>query len=771
MKTGKYSLRDLLTHNEIDQMVIPELQRDYVWTTNEVGKVWNSFYAKFKAVSNTSLSILENNVPIGSSSVVTYLEKTYRVLTHKTKMGFVYAYHDKEMPGKFFLIDGQQRLTTFYLVLLAIYVKIGEADKFRKNYYSNGLPKIDYKVRESAYEFLRLFLDETLEIKDFEVNKNFFNTDYNNDTTVRNLIQNYRFISFKLKEIEKENLMGLLDYIENYIEFNYFDTKLSEQGESLYLYMNSRGFHLSHQEKLRANLIEKCNREDKKAAGKLWEEWQDFFFEHKYNNENADIGFENFLYYSSILKQQFRGKLSKEILEDFKELKEFQIQYLDIEFLKRSFFSLKAILFWVDGEKIYVDDYFSKGDKKHLFRYLTVWYYHLKFSITGIADDDLNQFRLFTLNFSHSREVQNEPTAWLIEQLRYIDQLQSSSLIESVFVDDKIFDQHDFDKIGLIGKNKSFYHFIHHLCFDYKIQELLEGRTDILFKLADLTLVDNFDNCKSLKVIEILKEIFFVVNEGELNLNLRSKLLRKYVLSYFDYGDHSGYSYGRMKINLISDNRSWLNRVINKDRFKTIIDEWLSNENYTLSNQFKQRKELFKDEFDWRYYFVNYKNVLEHTNENYFVGNGELADTILMNKTKQSTLDCYLPICLLKNLDLDGIKFKQHLLETAYLDLVVAENEVVEAFWPKPRLGLDLIYKTKGQWHLDVFYKDCEIDSMLNGSTLVGFELQENGRWRNKFFFKHSDRISLKESLTTLVSVVRKIVTELKVNGLIPTKV
>lgn len=62
------------------------------------------------------------------------------------------------------------------------------------------------------------------------------------------------------------------DYVENYIEFNYFDTNISSQGERLYLYMNSRGEDLSRQESLKAMLIERSD--NKLEDGKMWEDWQ-----------------------------------------------------------------------------------------------------------------------------------------------------------------------------------------------------------------------------------------------------------------------------------------------------------------------------------------------------------------------------------------------------------------------------------------------------------------------------------------------------------------
>ena len=36
MKTGRYNISQLLTAPEIEQIVIPELQRDYVWKKRNV---------------------------------------------------------------------------------------------------------------------------------------------------------------------------------------------------------------------------------------------------------------------------------------------------------------------------------------------------------------------------------------------------------------------------------------------------------------------------------------------------------------------------------------------------------------------------------------------------------------------------------------------------------------------------------------------------------------------------------------------------------------
>src|SRR5690606_15081144 len=101
---------------------------------------------------------------------------------------------------------------------------------------------------------------------------------------------------------EKNSFDNFLEYIEDYIEVNYFDTNISEQGEQLYLYMNSRGEFLSHQEIVKSEIVKnELTFDDKKEVGKQWEEWQNYFWIYRGNNENADIGFEEFLKWCSIL--------------------------------------------------------------------------------------------------------------------------------------------------------------------------------------------------------------------------------------------------------------------------------------------------------------------------------------------------------------------------------------------------------------------------------------------------------------------------------------
>lgn len=299
MNTGRYSLKQLLNNSEIVQIIIPELQRDYVWAKDNVEGLLFSIFSNYEKKMVSELEIRNGNEEI-TQEVKSFLSNEYSRLRYNTQIGFIYAYHDVDYAGKFFLIDGQQRLTTLYLLLLALYKLSRKREEFRKLYFKDGLLKLDYKVREISHDFMVDFITYMLdadENENFSKSPKYYKELYSKDKTAKTLLNNYRVI----KDFLSQNNVNddHIDYVENFIEFNYFDTNLSEQGEQLYLYMNSRGESLSQQEIIKASLIKRSK--NKLEAGEKWEKWQNFFWKNRGGNINADRGFEEFLKWATII--------------------------------------------------------------------------------------------------------------------------------------------------------------------------------------------------------------------------------------------------------------------------------------------------------------------------------------------------------------------------------------------------------------------------------------------------------------------------------------
>lgn len=269
MKNDNYTILEMFEYRDLDQLVIPEIQRDYVWGKNEVLDLLESIKDGFK-VENEDIPYL----------------------------GFIYAYNDKDYAYKYFLIDGQQRMTTVYLILLACYQLIKK--EIPDYLFDNYKLKLDYKVRQATHDFLTDFVKHcqnypnTNKIK-FE-DQVWFHEDYENDKTIKNIAQNYNAIIEWLNLLGQENISDFLDFVENKVEISYFDIKNGRQSEDLYIYMNSRGRQLEANESLKAKFLDRIEEEKEKLLwGEKWENWQDFFWKHRGNNPDADNSFNEFL--------------------------------------------------------------------------------------------------------------------------------------------------------------------------------------------------------------------------------------------------------------------------------------------------------------------------------------------------------------------------------------------------------------------------------------------------------------------------------------------
>lgn len=295
MKAGKYTIKELFTNRYVDQIIVPEIQRDYVWGEEQITGLIKSIYDDFIKYNNHTSKVPK--IQTSDQELIKSFEEFYKKRNFSSNIGFIYAYNDEQYPGKYFLIDGQQRITTIYLLLMVLGSLSDElSEKFKSNYTNNSQLKLDYKVREAAHQFLRNFIPYTLDGGlDFTNDTRYFSNLYDNDKTVQSILKNKSLIKYQIIELAP-NLNDFYFFVENLIDFWYFDTNISEQGEELYIFMNARGEQMQGNENIKADLLGKLETtEEKNKYGKLWEEWQDFFWKHRGNNENADIGFNQFL--------------------------------------------------------------------------------------------------------------------------------------------------------------------------------------------------------------------------------------------------------------------------------------------------------------------------------------------------------------------------------------------------------------------------------------------------------------------------------------------
>jgi uncharacterized protein with ParB-like and HNH nuclease domain len=344
MKAGKYNIKELFVNRYVQQIIIPEIQRDYVWKREQVQGLLDSIINDYNLFKAAEIPLIESTDDLLVKSFAAF----YKKRNYSSNIGFIYAYNDEQYHGKYFLIDGQQRITTIFIILLALAsLNEGLKEKFKATYLLNQNIKLDYKVRELTHDFINAFVLHVLEGEKEFVNQHWYlPTKYNTDTTIQSWLTNFNFLSNYFIDKTENEVVDFYYFIEDQVEFWYFDTNISEQGEELYIYMNARGEQMQSNENLKADLLSKFdNIDEKNSYGILWEDWQDFFWENKGKNENADIGFNEFLFCIAGLENIRNGK--KNI---YQNIDNYGVKYalikenLDISIIKRYFDAYKYLI-------------------------------------------------------------------------------------------------------------------------------------------------------------------------------------------------------------------------------------------------------------------------------------------------------------------------------------------------------------------------------------------------------------------------------------------
>ena len=236
-------LSELLEKN----IVVPEIQREYVWGSRE--EIFSQFLNTIKAAE-------AGNV----------------------KLGFLYSYSRN---GEEYIIDGQQRLTT--LVLLLYYLSLKnpkDTEDFRRRLKTDSANMaFTYRVRTNTEQFMKNLFASGVCSREEILDSTWYHQYYDNDLTIKSMI-------------------NLLDCLEQGFEYNYDDllnvsfwyypVDKTSMGEDLYITMNSRGKALDSAEHLKPLLMK--NEQDKdRNWGKIWDNWEEFFFGIRGNREISCI--------------------------------------------------------------------------------------------------------------------------------------------------------------------------------------------------------------------------------------------------------------------------------------------------------------------------------------------------------------------------------------------------------------------------------------------------------------------------------------------------
>ena len=214
-----------------------------------------------------------------------FLDSLYKAVTEKPiTLDFVYGDIDSE--GNMTPLDGQQRLTTLFLLhwYAAQKGSVSEAE------YS-FLKRFSYETRYSARYFCIDLVDykpnfKTTISKEI-INQAWFPLDWENDPTISSMLVMLDAIDNKFKDVP--NLWERLK--EKCITFYFLPIKDMGLTDELYIKMNSRGKPLTLFEHFKAELERQIRSLDDSLAtriiGKIDRDWTDLLWEYRDSGNNS----------------------------------------------------------------------------------------------------------------------------------------------------------------------------------------------------------------------------------------------------------------------------------------------------------------------------------------------------------------------------------------------------------------------------------------------------------------------------------------------------
>lgn len=372
---------------------IPMIQRDYAQGRKNT---------KATEIRKIFLDSIKN----GMEGVVFHREKPL-------ELDFIYGYVETDF---FVPLDGQQRLTTMYLIHWYFAFRDHKLED-----YSLPLTKFTYQTRQSSEEFLKklaLDLNKEDHKKVFErgitfteilKDKYWYFISWDHDLTIQSILVMIDDIHeiFKSSEIKFEDL---IDKNKPTMVFNFLDIENFGLSDNLYIKMNARGKPLNNFENLKAELgrfIEKSgfnhsyDYEIQHSSGKasvsveqyfvtrIDTVWTDYFWNLRNENKSFDDKLLNLLANIALLSAVKEGHEKYELAS--KSLLEKDTEISFYKFLKLGLLNEESIISYIDILDILV----SKDE-------LINTYFKDEF----IIDKNEITKKFFTLNLTYQERIQ-----------------------------------------------------------------------------------------------------------------------------------------------------------------------------------------------------------------------------------------------------------------------------------------------------------------------------------------------------------------------------
>lgn len=296
MGHNKYTFWKLLDENLIE---IPIIQRDYAQGRVEESRIRNKF-----------------------------LDAIHKQLTNDCKdssinLDFIYGRKVTTKENeKLIPLDGQQRLTTLFLLYWYLAVKDTELD----NHVIKKLQKFTYETRVSSREFCKSLVGNKIDLTKEKISeniedKNWFFKSWKKDPTIKSMLNMLDAIHSKFKD--DKNLFEKLTSDSNYpITFDFLPLDDFNLTDQLYIKMNARGKPLTSFEYFKSNFVELLKPE---IASKLDNDWTDLFWSFKGKEKDNKYYYIDNIFLNFFINIIVNFGINTDTLVDKKDLKDIDI--------------------------------------------------------------------------------------------------------------------------------------------------------------------------------------------------------------------------------------------------------------------------------------------------------------------------------------------------------------------------------------------------------------------------------------------------------------
>lgn len=627
--TGEtYTLAELFSGER--RIIIPDLQRDYCWgdenntkSTGEKGELVTDFV-------NNLLGQFDDQRNKNDKSAL--------------NLGLFYGY---EVPADHIqLCDGQQRLTTLYLLLGMINKKTVEnkdnqftEGKFRRHLISDfeykkddKEPYLNYAIRESSLYFLsdlvcKFFIGNTDKVECIKSADWYFD-DYNLDPSIQSMLKALDKIEKIISE-KNTDLLELGDWLLNKVTFLYFDMENRKNGEETFVVINTTGEPLSSTQNLKP-LVLQVNANPKidgKEIDQCWEEIETWFWQNrKGDNDTAEAGFAEFLRWVSIIEQVDADAPEEERTDSIKKLiqlilkgKHCDFPYKEIKF--ETIYNYWKSLVWIaeNSGLSFAENYLSPAINKDVnnrnaigqndcFVLLPV----LKYVYRNISDIDSNSCKArnakriyeFFKNLIRIDNVSKAVNNIVGDAIKVIDLLKDGDLVSLIDILDtsviskQILTDEEKEKLKILSADsdnrndieEAFWSAQEHPIWSGEILPMIEWATD-----NSGFQIDQFNKYKNK-----FTEIFTGACDSNIDIVRRALLtrdLKGYPRVFRGYTNYSfGWEWSDWQV-LINDN---------KIKFKAFFDDLLSGaELATMTGNYNDTTDPF-------YRFVKHPELLSY---------------------------------------------------------------------------------------------------------------------------------------------------------------